>query len=335
MPKYFLDIILLLILFNFSAGQKREKSDNTCSTQPNIVNKNCFTDIIQFNQKDYSYGRSVISEEGDLIIEYSLDSDHLERLFYGIKSDGRNYFSDNSFIKVINLDNDGKDKHRKESINCITKIEDSKTGNIVPRIISITSSCIEIYDPDISSCYCYDTNDDFKSQVKFYQGFENNGEYYFGANVFVDYEYKLRIYKLKGDTIECEVYIAYDIYRDTAISLFKINDNQINCIYLDRSNNFRYAYYYMSGGSSISFFYSIPRTFENIFYKAILLNNYFALIYLNDNNDNTLIIADFEETIKFNRNFYTDKLNPNPSLNDFIKYDDYRLALISKKMKII
>lgn len=75
----------------------------------------------------------------------------------------------------------------------------------------------------------------------------------------------------------------------------------------------------MSGGPSISFFYSIPRTFENIFYKAILLNNYFALIYLNDNNDNTFIIADFEETIKFNRNFYTDKLNPNPSLNDFIK----------------
>ena len=164
--KHFLVIILLLFLFNGSLGQRGASSQNTCKNNAKINNKECFTDIILFNQKDYRSGHSVITKNGDLIIEYSRNSEYSERLFYGIKSDGSSYFPNNSFIKVMNLTEDGLGKPRYESINYIL------INNNEENLFSISSSGIEQYSTENIEFISISEIDIFKTGTKFYLGFE-------------------------------------------------------------------------------------------------------------------------------------------------------------------
>lgn len=137
LAKHFLAIILLLFLFNGSLGQIGALNKNTCKDNPKLNNAECFTYVIQF--ENYRSGKSVISNKNNLIIEYSRNSNHSERLFYGIKPDGYNYFQNDSFIKVINLTDDGLGLPRYESVNYIL-IEEGEEY-----LCSSSISCNEIY----------------------------------------------------------------------------------------------------------------------------------------------------------------------------------------------
>ena len=90
-------IFLLFLLFI----RILPENTHTCFTDKQISNTNCFTDIIKFDQKKYRAGHAVVTRNGELFIEYSLDEDSSERLFYGLKKNGRNYFSDNSYVKTV------------------------------------------------------------------------------------------------------------------------------------------------------------------------------------------------------------------------------------------
>ena len=120
---------------------------NSCNSNKQISNSDCFNDIIQFDQDKYRAGHACVTKEGDLLIEYSIDDDSSKRLFYGLKSNGRNYFDGNSFIKIIDLGNDEGVKPRFESMNRLIKINDG-TNNDKEYLLSISTyrTLVELYD---------------------------------------------------------------------------------------------------------------------------------------------------------------------------------------------
>jgi len=122
-------------------------SSNTCKSKAKVSNTDCFTDIIKFDQNNYRAGHAITTKNGELLIEYSLDADSSERLFYGLKNNGRNYFTNDSFIKIIDVGNDEDVFNRYESMNRLVKINDgSNDGKEYILSISTFRTVLEIYD---------------------------------------------------------------------------------------------------------------------------------------------------------------------------------------------
>ena len=113
-------IFLLIFFFKFALAVT-----NTCKTNNKLSNTDCFTDIIKFDGDNYRAGHAVVTSNDELFIEYSLDKESSNRLFYGLKKNGRNYFPDNSYVKLIDVGNDEGVYNRYESNNRIVKIVDS------------------------------------------------------------------------------------------------------------------------------------------------------------------------------------------------------------------
>ena len=57
----------------------------------------CECSIIVFDSRDYRSGHFAFNSNGDMIVEYSKDKN---RLFYGLKSNGKYYFKDDSQNEV-------------------------------------------------------------------------------------------------------------------------------------------------------------------------------------------------------------------------------------------
>lgn len=102
---------------------------NTCKSSATVTNKDCFTDIIKFDQNVYRAGHAVVTQDNELLIEYSLDADSSTRLFYGLQSNGRNYFPDDSFVKTVNVDSHENVKCRYESMNRLVRINSDTLKN--------------------------------------------------------------------------------------------------------------------------------------------------------------------------------------------------------------
>ena len=141
-PKIVFFLIIFLIKLKLIGS-------NTCKTNPKVSNTDCFTDIIKFDGKNYRAGHAVVNENGELFIEYSLDADSLERLFYGLKKNGRNYFPNDSFVKTLSIYDYGGVKCRYESNNALVKFKDSSNdGKQYILSISTFRSLVEIYDTE-------------------------------------------------------------------------------------------------------------------------------------------------------------------------------------------
>lgn len=344
LAKHFLAIILLLFLFNGSLGQIGALNKNTCKDNPKLNNAECFTYVIQF--ENYRSGKSVISSKNNLIIEYSRNSYHSERLFYGIKPDGYNYFQNDSFIKVINLTDDGLGLPRYESVNYIIIDKGEEC------LCSSSISCNEIYKIEtIEMLSVIDQDPDKLYKPKFFPGFQKNeNSYIYVVNHFEtsSREYRLTLYELEDEYV---IKIGVGENNDIKLTLFPIKDDNdrefLISIRLDSSflmievfdpntvDSERINTYFKTKYTEKSFDNS------NIFYKSIQLQkNIFAFIYLNNYNDNKLIFTNYTHIIdrdspsfdnKYEWDFDLYLLNPESTLSDFIKYDDYRLTLISNK----
>ena len=99
---------LFLAFLIFSVNIIKIKSA-TCKDNKNIANKDCFTDVIIFNNMKYRAAHSSVNQNGVFIMELSNDAETGNRVFYGLKSNGRYYFpneiiaryeSINSFIAL-------------------------------------------------------------------------------------------------------------------------------------------------------------------------------------------------------------------------------------------
>ena len=71
-----------------------------CKNNPSLSNKDCFNNILLFNEKKYRAGQFATNKKGDLIIEFSEDDggNNKARLLYGLKRDGRYFFQNEEAI---------------------------------------------------------------------------------------------------------------------------------------------------------------------------------------------------------------------------------------------
>ena len=98
---YYINIIFLLF-FNLHLIYCE---DIQCKSDKSLQNKNCFNNLLIFNNKKYRAGHFATKKNGDLIIEFSEDNHRFNcsRLFYGLKRDGQYYFDNNMPTYELNI----------------------------------------------------------------------------------------------------------------------------------------------------------------------------------------------------------------------------------------
>ena len=75
---------------------------NRLNLSPLLTNKNCYNDVITFNDDKWRSGHAVTNKYGDLIVEFSLNpGESFKRLFYGLNKYGRYYFPGEKALKQI------------------------------------------------------------------------------------------------------------------------------------------------------------------------------------------------------------------------------------------
>ena len=366
---YFLLLIFLIKLITISS--------NTCKTNAKVSNTACFTDLIKFDQKNYRAGHAITTKNGELFIEYSLDADSSERLFYGLKKNGRNYFPDDSFIKVIDVGNDENVYNRYESMNRLVKINNG-TNDGKEYILSISTfrTVVEIYDIEnwdfkIKNSISYFGHQIFSFTFQILEAKYNNEYIYICAfshddnyeenGVTKGYEkgFKGTIASFKFSSLDFDT----DLVATGTVETLKYSDRVITCFIIeeknlvavifvkefDGKNKFMINYYNFDMSKAYNEYiklyeFGLSNLVEGdgIYFKAIYLTNlYLAFAFYDDKSssksfkfrvikllkDNSL--NKFEDKISKDLNTYD--LNPDMTLNDFIKYDNERLVFISNK----
>ena len=115
---------------------------------------NC-SEIIIFNSKKFRSGHFAFNSDGDMVIEYSIDKD---RLFYGLKANGKYYFNDESQNKVptkeITLAYGNNDVKRYEAKNIFVSI----SGKEYLFSIAVDVSVVELFDLNDGNSISYKIN---------------------------------------------------------------------------------------------------------------------------------------------------------------------------------
>ena len=136
-----LSFFSIIIIFLLNA-QIINCANAKCPNDTLITDTNCFNNLIIFNSSKYRAGHFVTTKNGDLIIEFSVDdSTHKNaRLFYGLKSDGRYFFSNESSTYELNITGGSiQDTGRYESRNLIVTIENDPINEYILSVSSYTS----------------------------------------------------------------------------------------------------------------------------------------------------------------------------------------------------
>jgi len=124
----------------------------SCSKNDKLSNKECFNDVLVFDDLNWRAGHSALKKDGTFMLEFSVDSKSGNRLFYGLKPNGRYYFSNDSPTKEItlptkNYDNSKNIVARYESINSFVSLKNDINKNKEYLLSISTYFCyIEIYD---------------------------------------------------------------------------------------------------------------------------------------------------------------------------------------------
>ena len=368
------EIVIFFLLFTIKFISS---ATNTCKSNAKVSNTDCFTDIIKFNQNNYRAGHAVVTQNGELFIEYSLDADSSERLFYGLKKNGRNYFNDDSFIKILDIGNDNNYKNRYESMNRIVRINgEDYEGKEYILSVSTYRTVMELYDLEtwdsaIKKAITYLSNQIFSFKFQLLEAKYNDEYIYFivfshntnyeenGVTVGKEEGFRGTIARFKFSSLEFDTTKVSHIefidlkYSDRAITSFIIEElNYVAIIYVkefDGPFKFMITYYKFDLTKAYEGFiklyeFGLSNLVEGvgIYFKAIYLTNYYVAFAFYDDRTNTKSfklrvirlyknnnLNEFEDKISKDINTYD--LSTNVTLNDFIKYDNERLAFISHK----
>ena len=69
-----------------------------CANIENFLDKNCYNDLIIFNDSNLRAGHASTNNNKVTIVEFSLNEGESDkRLFYGLKENGRYYFTDHTY----------------------------------------------------------------------------------------------------------------------------------------------------------------------------------------------------------------------------------------------
>lgn len=104
-------------------------NSNECKSNATLNNKKCFNQLYIFNHKKLKKGQFFTNKNGDLIIEYSDDERPNDRIFYGLKKDGVNYFqTENGFYEYtsegITIDESANSVRKHNSMSYFVSIPD-------------------------------------------------------------------------------------------------------------------------------------------------------------------------------------------------------------------
>ena len=192
-------------------------SNIECQNTPLLSNKNCFNNILIFNNKKYRAGHFAINKRGDLLIEFSEeDSDtnsFSSRLFYGLRKDGSYFFPEGNHIYELNItgakdnikDNNGEYYYgRYESKNLFISLNNNlENENEYFFSVSTYKSVVELYD---------------------FNDIKNISYYTWTPKNFFDLENKYYIYSYQFSLFEMKNNYIYILVFYPGIS----NDNQVD-----------------------------------------------------------------------------------------------------------
>ena len=336
----------------------------TCRANLYIDDTNCFNDLIIFNLSDkyYRAGHFAMNTKGDMIIEYS----YLQcRLFYGLKKNGKLYYPET--IKEIEIASDTvplDSIRRYESINLfVSTVNDYNKTKEYLMSISSWITILELYD--------LENNDfKIKESISFFEQYRgtysyvfqvleakvNNNINYFCIYLFLvgeeyqHYQTYLVIQKFnianfntgpiksdKIDTIQTRVVritSAIIFENSYTLAIFFLPYSSSNYIYY-RTNFYDYA---LIQKGEFGFSENVNSMLsDGAFFKALnLYDNYAAFLYFTDERLYYLRILYFKESsysfdygIYYNDDKYA--LLRLITLNDFVKINENRLALISTR----
>ena len=138
--------ILFLIILCLNRFKLIE-SATSCSKKDQISNKNCFNNVLIFNNMKCRAGHSALNKDGLFILEFSNDGETGTRVFYGLQPNGRYYFSDESPIKEVTLTAKNGVIARYESINAFVALSNDINKKKEYFLSISTYKCfMEIYD---------------------------------------------------------------------------------------------------------------------------------------------------------------------------------------------
>ena len=124
-------------------------SCDDCSDVTNLKNKTCFNNVITFNHNKWRAGHGCNDRNENLIVEFSLERNSSQRLFYGLNKKGRYYFPDEPVYKEINLacqDCNNSLQGRFESRNILVSLDGDNTNKQYLFSVSAFHSLVELID---------------------------------------------------------------------------------------------------------------------------------------------------------------------------------------------
>ena len=141
--KYIYLLFSSFIFFNII----KSMISSSCKDDPNISNKDCFNDVIKFDNMKCRAGHSALNKDGAFILQFSNDSETGTRVFYGLKPNGRYYFPNETPTKEITLEKKGDIIARYESMNSFISLKNDINKNKEYFLSISTYSCfMEMYD---------------------------------------------------------------------------------------------------------------------------------------------------------------------------------------------
>ena len=136
-----------------------------CKRVFDLTNRNCYNDVIIFNDSNWRAGHAATNKKNVTIVEFSLNNgESKSRIFYGLRDDGRYYFT-NSYKKVDDMTCQDCDsdtyKGRFEARNLFVSLKNDETKS-KQYLFSMSSykslvELIDIDDGDNLNYYAWDT----------------------------------------------------------------------------------------------------------------------------------------------------------------------------------
>ena len=123
-------------------------SCGNCKNIHNLLDTTCYNDLIIFNDSNWRAGHACTNKDNVTIVEFSLnDEESDKRLFYGLKENGRYYFTEGlkKIDSMVCHSNDcGNYKGRFESRNLFVNLKEDSTGTQYLFSMSSYKSLVEL-----------------------------------------------------------------------------------------------------------------------------------------------------------------------------------------------
>ena len=350
MEKKSLFLILLFSMFIITHSK-------TCSSPNQITKLECFNNILYFDfeNRQYRAGHFAMNEKGDMIIEYSYEQ---YRLFYGLKNNGKDYFSEGTKeIEIISDTLDSNVIKRYESTNCFVSLKnDTNKEEEYLMSISTNISILELHDFEKNkynieeASLAFDSENGINSYIfQILEAKIEDSNYYFCVYILKDdSQYNITIKRFglsnfnfdsfieatpipvqitNGKRITSSIIIDYyDL-----IAIFYMRTSRI------KANFYNYDLEY-KGTSEIGGYngMSVFQYPDGLFFKSCYLyDQYIAFFYFHNEDSyfNILFLSNESESYSLSiiNSFYFSSITlmPNITMNEFLKIDNDRLIFLT------